>query len=93
MKISDKQLEILKEHLHNVAPEGLSCPICGNKHWSVNDTIFQCTEFTGPEIKLGGGISLMPFVVLSCDRCQNSIMLNALKIGLFGANDFKNDKQ
>lgn len=92
MKLTDKQYEALKQHLQRVAPDGITCPICGNKYWSVNDTLFQCTEFSGPTMKIGGGISIMPFVVLSCDRCQNSMMLNALKIGLLNTNDFKDDK-
>lgn len=93
MKLTEKQFEILKQHIQKVAPEGIICPVCGNKHWSVNDTIFQCTEFSGPVMKIGGGISIMPFVVLSCEKCQNSIMLNALKMGLIDINDYQNDKQ
>lgn len=93
MKLTKEQFEILKGHLQKVAPDGFKCPICGNMHWSANDTIFQCTEFTGPEMKVGAGIYIMPFVVLSCDKCHNSIMLNALKIGLFDDSDFKNEKQ
>lgn len=92
MKLTKEQFELLKGHLQNVAPNGITCPVCGSKHWSASDTIFQCTEFTGPVMNIGAGVSIMPFVVLSCDRCQNSIMLNALKIGLVD-NDLKNEKQ
>jgi ribosomal protein S27AE len=57
------------------------CPMCGESNWSVSDKVFEMREFHGGNIVLGGG-AIQPVIPVTCSNCGNSIMVNALVIGV-----------
>lgn len=73
------------------------CPVCGSVgSFSVSDKIFQLTEYKGDEIILAGGTAIAPMVVVVCNKCGNSIFLNALITGLMipkNSNSGEEDKK
>ena len=87
MKLTQQHVTNLIQHLSQSAPNGIKCPVCGNTHWLINDTIFQCTEFTGATMAIGGGISLVPLVMITCGQCQHTLQFNAMKLGLLSDTD------
>lgn len=92
MKLTDCQLKQFIAQFSKFAPGGCTCPVCGDKHWNINDTLFQSLEFSGTELKIGGGTSIIPFVVLTCQSCSYTMFINALKCGIIKPEDFNNDK-
>lgn len=82
MKLSQKQTEKVITHLRVMAPNGIKCPVCGQSHWLVNDTLFQTIEFTGTHLALGAGMALVPLVMITCSNCQHTLLFNAIKLGL-----------
>ncbi|PHQ86182.1 MAG: hypothetical protein COB65_01495 [Thalassobium sp.] len=56
------------------------CPMCGEKSWTVSDTVYELREFHGGNVVLGSG-PIFPVIPVSCNNCGNSIMVNALQSG------------
>ena len=93
MKLTDSQIKQFIAQFSHFAPGGCSCPVCGNKHRNINDTLYQSLEFTGTELKIGGGTSLIPFVLLTCKSCSYTLFFNALKCGIISSDDFIDKKE
>lgn len=86
MKLTQQQIDKVIKHLKQNAPNGIKCPVCGQSHWLVNDTIFQTIEFSGANITLAKGMSLVPLVMITCSNCQQTLLFNAIKLGLLNFN-------
>ena len=85
MKLTQRQIDKVINHLKQNAPNGIKCPVCGQSHWLVNDTIFQTIEFTGANIALVAGMSLVPLIMITCSNCQHTLLFNAVKLGLLNS--------
>ena len=59
-----------------------TCSCCGSKSWSYDDTLFEVREFHGGSLVAGGGVPIMPLLVLTCDTCGSVRFFNALVAGL-----------
>lgn len=82
MVLTEEQLQIVVQHLRSVAPQGFACPICGERHWSINNVVFESREFIGGGFFTNEPVSVIPFVTLNCARCHNTIFLNAVALGI-----------
>lgn len=89
MKLTDCQLNQFIAHFSQFTPGGCTCPVCGDKHWNVNDTLFQSLEFTGLDLKIGKGMSMLPFIVLTCNTCSYTMFFNAIKCGVLKIEDLE----
>lgn len=59
------------------------CPMCGGRAWSVSDKIFELREFNDGNFVLGGpNSSITPVIPVTCDKCGNTIFINALSTNL-----------
>lgn len=85
MKLSPEQVKKVIQHLSKNAPNGIKCPVCGETHWLINDTIFQTIEYTGSTIKIGGGTALVPLVMIACGTCHHTMLFNAMRLGLLNS--------
>ena len=92
MVLTEEQLQAVVKHLRSVAPEGFTCPICGERHWSINNVIFESREFIGGGLFTNEPVSVIPFVTLDCDRCHNTMFLNAVSLGIVPKGE-RNNKQ
>lgn len=82
MVLTEEQLQIVVQHLRSVAPQGFVCPICGERHWSINNVVFESREFIGGGFFTNEPVSVIPFVTLNCARCHNTMFLNAVALGI-----------
>jgi hypothetical protein len=57
------------------------CPMCGEKNWSVQDTIFELREFQHGSMVIGNG-PLVPVAPVTCNNCGNTFLINAIVAGL-----------
>lgn len=78
MKLSKEQQDKFMKHLDQIGVG--SCPICRAKHWNVSTEVFQLLGFTTGGIQIGGPV--IPFVALTCNKCGNTSLINALAAGV-----------
>lgn len=62
----------------------ITCSVCGTKKWKLNPTLFEMRSFESGELLLSG-VVLVPFVILGCEHCGNTLLFNAIKFGLVPA--------
>jgi hypothetical protein len=82
MIVDEKQIESVIEKLKGYSNPPKPCPICGKNGWNVLDTIFEIREFNGANKNQEGESRVIPFVVMSCANCSNSVFLNAIHLGI-----------
>lgn len=58
---------------------GHSCPMCGKGPWSVQDKVFELTEFHDGNMVIGG--TLIPVVPVTCNNCGYTVVVNAILSG------------
>jgi hypothetical protein len=56
------------------------CPICDTDSWSLSEQVYQLTEY--PEAGRFIGKTIAPLVPLTCTKCGNTILFNALIAGV-----------
>jgi len=72
---ADKVIAFLSEKW-----KGRSCPACGQGPWSVQNTIYQLTEFNKDKVVIGGG-PVFPVIPVVCTHCGNTALVNAIAAG------------
>ena len=86
MTLTDEQVQKVADHLKEMAPNGFICPICGDRHWIINNVVVETREFNQGNLFPSGQTSLIPLVSLNCVRCSNTMFINALALGLINQN-------
>ena len=71
---SEKVIAFLGEKWGNRA-----CPMCGKGPWSVQDRIFQLSEFHQGSLVVGG--PLIPIIPVTCGNCGHTVLVNAILSG------------
>ena len=65
--------------------QGRGCPLCGGKAWDLTDKAFELREFNDGDIVLGGpNNAIIPLVPVTCQKCGNTVLINAIQAGLVG---------
>lgn len=86
MTLTDEQVQRVADHLRAMAPDGFMCPICGERHWIINNVVVETREFNQGNLFPPGQTSLIPLIPLTCARCSNTMFINALALGLVNQN-------
>ena len=90
MKLTQQQqLEVLKKI--NDLLGTFRCPVCGSTSWVVEETILKLTEF-GAYFAVSSN-RIYPVLVMSCTKCGNTLMFNAVKLGLVNKQDMKDTEE
>ena len=55
------------------------CPMCNTGPWSVQDSVFQFTEFHVTGTVIGGPV--IPIVPITCEHCGYTVAVNAIIAG------------
>jgi len=66
---------LTKEYGKTMSP----CSICGTEEWSIGPNLVQLTPYLGGRMAIGG--QLYPCLTLTCKKCGNTLLLNALMAG------------
>jgi len=79
MKLTAEQTTRALNALQHFAP--IECSVCKHKEWAINDYLFEVRDF------LGGGLTVdraivIPLVVLNCKTCSNTLLFNAVQLGV-----------
>ena len=70
---------------HTIEP--ITCPVCREKAWELNDQLWELRRFNKSGIFSGGPI--IPLAILTCTNCGYTIQFNAKKIGLISSDNVK----
>lgn len=87
MRLTQEQTQQVINHLTESSPDGIVCPVCGQRHWNVMNTIIEAREFQNGNIILGGESAIVPYVSITCNRCGNSLLFNAIQLGIVRQNN------
>lgn len=82
MKLTDQKVEKLIMHLNAIVPQGVVCPVCGNKQWAINDIVVESQEFQNGNIIIGANSAIVPYVTLTCRKCAHTLFFNAIQLGV-----------
>lgn len=82
MRLTREQANEIIQHLGTIVPGGIVCPICRHRQWNVNDLIIESREFQNGNLIIGGESAIMPFVSITCQNCANTMLLNAIQLGV-----------
>jgi len=80
--MTKEQVQELINKINQKSGNNLQCNICHGKSWSVTENIFQMLEYKDGKIVLGGSVSILPLIPITCNDCGNTIFINAIKVGL-----------
>lgn len=70
----------LLEFLNSKWRGGKTCSICGTNTWSVSPQLAELRPLSLAGFLLGG-VTVTPLIVLTCNNCGNTVLINALKAG------------
>lgn len=82
MKMNEEQQKKVIEILNKSWITKQPCAICGHSDWEIQDRLFEMREYVGGGLQLGGGSNLIPFVVVRCKKCSNSLFFNVVPWGI-----------
>lgn len=71
---SEKAIAFLQEKWGDRA-----CPMCGKGPWTVQDKVFQLSEYHSGSLVVGG--PLVPVIPVSCTNCGHTVLVNAIIAG------------
>lgn len=55
------------------------CPLCGALHsFTAMQEIMELRQFLYGDIAIGGKMTILPLVILTCSNCGNTVLINAL---------------
>ena len=80
MKIPDDKKEMLIKEINGYGFGTKICQVCGKSNWSIDEHIFQLSEFHEGKILAPGVV--IPLVSISCGNCGNTITMSAIKLGV-----------
>jgi hypothetical protein len=81
MKLTEEQKQTLLKRVNELAGSPHKCALCGSHEWLVSDIVFQLTEFVSGSFMVVGG-AVVPVIPMTCAKCANTLLLNAITLGL-----------
>lgn len=91
MKLKDEQLQKILDTLNGYIPNGLTCPVCGQKHWGLSNLLVEVKEYEKEENLIGNKF-VTPLISLTCNNCSNTLFFNAIKMGIVEKSSQKEEK-
>jgi hypothetical protein len=58
---------------------GKICPVCGTNGWNVEPQLAELRFLSVEAFVVGGPV--IPLVVITCNNCGNTVLINAIKAG------------
>lgn len=77
--MTEKQKRKLQDSLNK---QKLGNCACGGSDFTFVDRLYELREFSGGNLVVGGDNSVLPMVVLVCQRCGEIKMLSAIMLGV-----------
>jgi hypothetical protein len=81
LAFSEEETKRVLAAIQQRVPEVASCPVCGQRDWTLADGLVRLTLQEKRGVVVLGGRN-MPCVALTCKRCGNTLLLNVIVLGL-----------
>jgi hypothetical protein len=81
MKLTDEQYQKVLDAVRDKWKAPAQCPVCHSNNWDVSREVYELREFQHGGISLGGS-ALVPIIPVTCGVCGNTVLLNALLLGI-----------
>ena len=75
--LSEDQAELVITAINEKLGGDLICPVSGDSHWELQENLAFIPAHKGVV-----GAPMYPTVVLLCETCGNTVLLNLFKLGL-----------
>lgn len=92
MKLNDEQINSIISRLNGISSSGITCPVCRNKQWTINNIVLESREFQHGDFILGANSTLMPFITITCNKCAHTLFFNAIRLGVVNSEQEQNNK-
>ena len=79
MNLNESQIKLIKDRLNSVWKGNRACHICTNTEWAMG-SINETKEYNEGNHCPGAGIT--PMVQINCVTCGNTIIFNAIALGV-----------
>ena len=89
MILTEEQLQKAIEKFNGYTPDGLICPVCGNNKWNLSNLVYEIKEYEKEENVIGSK-RVIPLISLTCKNCFNTLLFNAIKLGIIGKDEENN---
>lgn len=86
MELTPSQQESLSKRLSALWGDDFRCPACGGQSLSVGDRLFALVEFDPGRPIMRPGQSVVPTIPVTCARCGNTLLVNAIATELVSQN-------
>ena len=81
MKLNEQQHQQVLKAVQEKWKAPAACPVCRSNNWDVSREVYELREFQGGNLVLGAS-ALVPLVPVTCGVCGNTVLLNALVLGV-----------
>ena len=85
---SERALDLVREKL---GKRRTDCQLCGNSDWQLQDkpafVFIVHPDFGRNSLLQGGNQDGLPFVVMTCKSCGNTLFINSMILGLHDPNE------
>jgi hypothetical protein len=69
----------LVEFLNSKWRGGKTCPVCGTNTWNIESQLAELRFLSVGAFVIGAPV--IPLVVVTCNNCGNTVLINAIKAG------------
>jgi ribosomal protein L37E len=77
-ELTPEQLKRVSERLDELWGEDSKCERCGTSSWDIESRLFEIVQFSRSILKQ----AMLPCFAVTCNRCGNTRLVNAITIGL-----------
>ena len=85
---AERALDLVKEKL---GKRRIECQLCGNSNWQIQDkpvfVFIVDPDFGHTSLLHGSSQDGLPFVVMACKSCGNTLFINSMILGLHHPKD------
>lgn len=87
MQLDSSAIEKLLKSLEENWEEPRNCQICNENNWDVSSRVFELREHKKGLLVIGGDSKVVPLISVTCNKCGNALLFNAIKLGLVNKED------
>ncbi len=85
---SERALDLVREKL---GKRRIDCQLCGSNDWQLQDkpafVFIVHSDLARSSLLQGGNQDGLPFVVMACKSCGNTLFINSMILGLHDPNE------
>lgn len=90
-KLTEEQIQVVNDWIETKC-NLKNCPLCASNNLQVEDYVGQLPVYSGSTQRLPLTQLVYPYVIIVCNNCGNTILINAIAIGLMDSGEDESDE-